>query len=83
MSENPTTRSGFNSRIRLFPTVNEELGVDPEAALQELQVEDGQGNIHRELAAYILLMSRIWLLKPLAWRIGLPVIRPALTKVHH
>ena len=60
-----------------------ELGIDPEAALQELHVEDGQGNIHRELSAYILLMSRVWLLKPLAWLIGLPVIRPALAKLYH
>ena len=28
-----------------------ELGIDPEEALQELHVEEGQGNIHRELAA--------------------------------
>ena len=61
----------------------EERGIDPQAALQELHVEDGQGNIHRELDAYILLMSRVWLLKPLAWLIGLPVIRPALAKLYH
>jgi len=61
----------------------EERGIDPRAALQELHVEDGQGNIHRELDAYILLMSRVWLLKPLAWLIGLPVIRPALAKLYH
>ena len=39
--------------------------------------------IHWELDAYILLMSRVWLLKPLAWLIGLPVIRPALAKLYH
>ena len=60
-----------------------QLGIDPVAALQELHVEDGRGNIHRELDAYILLMSRVWLLKPLAWLIGLPVIRPALAKLYH
>jgi len=60
-----------------------ERGIDPQAALQELHVEDSQGNIHRELDAYILLMSRVWLLKPLAWLIGLPVIRPALAKLYH
>lgn len=60
-----------------------QLGIDPVAALQELHVEDGRGNIRRELDAYILLMSRVWLLKPLAWLIGLPVIRPALAKLYH
>ena len=60
-----------------------QLGIDPVAALQELHVEDGRGNIHRELDAYILLMSRVWLLKPLAWLIGLPVIRPAFAKLYH
>ncbi|WP_421840650.1 thiol-disulfide oxidoreductase DCC family protein [Marinobacter algicola] len=60
-----------------------QLGIDPVAALQELHVDDGRGNIHRELDAYILLMSRVWLLKPLAWLIGLPVIRPALAKFYH
>lgn len=60
-----------------------QLGIDPVAALQELHVEDGRGNIHRELDAYILLMSRVWLLKPLAWLIGLPVIRPPLAKLYH
>ena len=60
-----------------------QLGIDPVAALQELHVEDGRGNIHRELDAYILLMSRVWLLKPLAWLVGLPVIRPALAKLYH
>lgn len=60
-----------------------QLGIEPEAALQELHVEDGAGRIHRELDAYILLMSRVWLLKPLAWLIGLPLIRPALAKLYH
>ncbi|PXX90378.1 DUF393 domain-containing protein [Marinobacter vulgaris] len=58
-------------------------GIEPEAALQELHVEDSKGRIHRELDAYILLMSRVWLLKPLAWVIGLPVIRPMLAKLYH
>lgn len=60
-----------------------QLGIEPTSALQELHVEDGQGRIHRELDAYILLMSRVWLLKPLAWLIGLPVFRPVLAKLYH
>lgn len=58
-------------------------GIEPVEALQELHVEDREGNIHRELDAYILLMSRVWLLKPLAWLIGLPFIRPALARLYH
>lgn len=59
------------------------VGIDPDAALQELHVEDSEGRIHRELDAYILLMSRAPLLKPLAWLIGLPVIRPLLARAYH
>jgi predicted DCC family thiol-disulfide oxidoreductase YuxK len=54
-------------------------GIDPERALRELHVKDEQGRIHSELDAYILLMSRVKLLKPLAWLIGLPGIRPCLS----
>lgn len=60
-----------------------QLGIEPQDALQELHVEDASGTIHRELDAYILLMSRVWLLKPLAWLISLPVIRPALAELYH
>jgi len=58
-------------------------GIDPDAALQELHVEDERGQIHRELDAYIVLMSRVPVLKPLAWLIGLPVIRPLLARLYH
>lgn len=58
-------------------------GIDPETALKELHVEDHSGTIHSELDAYILLMSRVPLLKPLAWLIGLPVIRPLLSRLYH
>ncbi|MGP9832438.1 thiol-disulfide oxidoreductase DCC family protein [Marinobacter sp. NSM] len=58
-------------------------GIDPDKALRELHVKDGEGTIHRELDAYILLMSRVPLLKPLAWIIGLPLIRPALARLYH
>lgn len=58
-------------------------GIDPDKALRELHVKDGQGQVHREMAAYILLMSRVPLLKPLAWLIALPVIRPTLAWLYH
>jgi predicted DCC family thiol-disulfide oxidoreductase YuxK len=58
-------------------------GIDPDMALKELHVEDQNGHIHSELDAYILLMSRVPLLKPLAWIISLPVIRPLLSRLYH
>lgn len=53
-------------------------GIDPGAALRELHVRDSQGRIHRELDAYILLMARVPVLKPVAFIIGLPGIRQLL-----
>jgi hypothetical protein len=35
------------------------------------------------LDAYILLMGKVSLLKPIAWLIGLPLIRPVLAKIYH
>lgn len=58
-------------------------GIDPDKALRELHVKDDQGRVHREMDAYILLMSRVPALKPLAWLIGLPVIRPTLAWLYH
>ena len=58
-------------------------GIDPDAALRELHVMDEQGQVHREMAAYILRMSRVPLLKTIAWLIGLPVIRPTLAWLYH
>ncbi|HRP95790.1 MAG TPA: DUF393 domain-containing protein [Rhodocyclaceae bacterium] len=58
------------------------LGIEPEAALRELHVRDADGVIHRELDAYILLMSRVPRLKPLAWLIGLPGLRTLLSRLY-
>ena len=55
------------------------LDIDPQLALRELHVRDTAGAIHRELDAYILLMSRVRMLRPLAWLIGLPGLRPVLS----
>jgi len=60
-----------------------EQGIDPEQALRELHVRDSDGRIHRELDAYILLMRRVPLLKPVACLIGLPLIRPSLAWLYH
>lgn len=59
------------------------LGIDPWLALTELHLQDSEGRIHSELDAYILLMQRVPLLKPLAWAIGLPLLRPGLARLYH
>jgi predicted DCC family thiol-disulfide oxidoreductase YuxK len=59
------------------------LGIDPQKALTELHVRDESGRVVSELDAYILLMGKVPLLKPIAWLIGLPGIRPTLAKIYH
>ena len=59
------------------------LGIDPEKALRELHVKDENQRILSELDAYILLLGKVPLLRPLAWLISLPVIRPLLAKLYH
>ena len=60
-----------------------ELGIDPQKALSELHVRQPDGRVVSELDAYILLMNKVQLLKPVAWLIGLPLIRPFLAKLYH
>ena len=60
-----------------------EIGIDPRKALTELHVKDESQQIHSELDAYILLMSKVPVLKPLAWLIGMPLIRPLLVRIYH
>ena len=60
-----------------------EMGIDPRKALTELHVRDEHQRVHSELDAYILLMGKVPWLKPLAWLISLPLIRPALAKLYH
>jgi predicted DCC family thiol-disulfide oxidoreductase YuxK len=56
-----------------------ERGIEPEDALLSLHVEDSQGRVREGIDAYILLMRRVPRLKPLAWLVGLPLIKPMLT----
>ncbi|MDN5936644.1 MAG: DUF393 domain-containing protein [Nitrosospira sp.] len=58
-------------------------GIDPHKALTELHIKDESQKIRSELDAYIVLMSKVLILKPLAWFIGLPVIRPLLSRLYH
>ena len=60
-----------------------EIGIDPQKALMELHVKNENRQILSEIDAYILLMSKVPLLRPLAWLIGLPLIRPMLSKIYH
>jgi len=60
-----------------------QIGIDPVRALMELHIKDQNQNVLSELDAYIVLMNRVPRLKPLAWLIGLPVLRPLLSKLYH
>jgi predicted DCC family thiol-disulfide oxidoreductase YuxK len=58
------------------------LGIDPRRALTELHVLDERRRVRSELDAYILLLDRVPRLKPLAWLIGRPRIRPWLARLY-
>lgn len=58
-------------------------GIEPRKAMLELHLEDASGTVHSELDAYILLMRRVPLLRPLAWLISLPLLRPLLARLYH
>ena len=60
-----------------------EKNIDPQRALRELHVQTADGRIRSSIEAYILLFKRVPLLRPLAWLIGLPLIRPLLAKIYH
>lgn len=60
-----------------------EIGIDPQKALMELHVKNENQQILSEIDAYILLMSKVQPLRTLARLIGLPLIRPMLSKVYH
>jgi predicted DCC family thiol-disulfide oxidoreductase YuxK len=68
--------TGQDERLR-------EIGIDPQKALMELHVKNENQQILSEIDAYILLMSKVPRLRPLAWLIGLRLIRQILSKVYH
>lgn len=59
-----------------------QLGIDPDKAMRELHVVDEQQRVLVELDAYIALMKKVPALRPLAWVIGKPFIRPLLSAVY-
>jgi predicted DCC family thiol-disulfide oxidoreductase YuxK len=77
----------YREQIRWFDITGREehlreLGIDPHKALTELHVRDEQGRILSELEAYRLLLRRIPLLRPLAWFLGFPILRPWLARLY-
>ncbi len=68
--------TGQDERLR-------EIGIDPQKALRELHVSTEDQQILTEIDAYILLMKKVPLLKPLAWLIALPFIRSMLSRAYH
>jgi len=59
-----------------------ELGIDPQRALRELHVRDADGQVYSEIDAYRLLMARAPRLRPLGWLIGLPLLRPVVSRIY-
>ena len=59
----------------------QELGIDPKRALLELHVQAGN-RVYSELDAYILLFNRMPMLRVFAWFIGLPLVKPVLSKLY-
>ena len=46
------------------------LGIDPQKAMLALHIKDENRKIRSEIDAYILLLCKVPLLRPLAWLIG-------------
>ncbi len=57
-------------------------GIDPWKAKRELHVQDETRRVVSEMDAYVLLMNKVPLLRPLARLIGMPLIRPFLSVVY-
>lgn len=59
-----------------------EKGIDPQAALLSLHVEEEGGPISEGIDAYVLLMRRVPRLRPIAWLIGLPGLKQMLRRLY-
>lgn len=60
--------NGRDAELRAF-------GIDPHKALTELHIRDQVGQIRSGIDAYVVLMSRVPRLRPVAWLIGLPLLK--------
>ena len=59
------------------------MGIDPHKALKELHVMTENNEVLSEIDAYVALMSRVPILRPVAWLAARPFIRPILAKLYH
>ena len=59
------------------------MGIDPHKALKELHIITEKNEVLSEIDAYIALMRRVPILRPVAWLAGRPLIRPILAKLYH
>lgn len=58
------------------------IGVDPDVALLSLHLEDAEGRLYEGIDAYVLLMKRVPRLRPAAFAMALPGVKPVLTAVY-
>ncbi|MCQ1059294.1 DCC1-like thiol-disulfide oxidoreductase family protein [Photobacterium sp. DNB23_23_1] len=56
------------------------LGIDPYLAVKELHVMDINGEIRKELDAYILLFRQVWYLRPLVWVMAISCVKVRLSR---
>lgn len=59
-----------------------DIGVDPDVALMSLHLEDDQGRLYAGIDAYVLLMKRVPRLRPAAYIMALPGVKPVLTALY-
>lgn len=64
-------------------TLLRSMGIDPQKALLELHVKNENQEILSEINAYVLLMNKVPVLKPVAKIIGLPLVRTVLSRAYH
>lgn len=50
-------------------------GIDPKEALLKLHVETSDGQINKDIEAYMILFSRIYWLRPLVWLLSISWVK--------
>lgn len=58
------------------------IGVEPDAAMMSLHVEDDGGQVYEGIDAYVLLMKRVPRLRPAAFCMALPGVKGVLKKLY-
>ncbi len=72
-----------DNRVRWVDIVGREEeiraeGIDPRRALLELHLRYADGRLVKGVAAFMVLWRQVPAMRPLAWLVGLPVVRPAV-----